>query len=786
MRQMLYLTIKELAPFAQDIIMVTSSVTKDMNAKQDLVYRPNAIRALAKITDASMMQGVERFIKQSIIDRNPSVASAALVSAFHWFSLNKEMVKRWANEVQEAINSKPSCQYHAIGLLYQMRQHDKMAVIKMIQTYSKTLRSPQSLCLLIRYVAKIISEDPQGRVYFELLEQWLRNKNDMVTFEAARAICQIPDVTSKELFPAVSALQLMLVNHKPILRFAAVRTLNLLAQTHPLAVFPCNLDMENLITDSNRSIATFAITTLLKTGNEESVDRLMKQISGFMSEISDEFKIIVVEAIRSLCLKFPQKHQLMLNFLSGILRDEGGYEFKRAIVDAVFDIVQAIPESTEFALSHLCEFIEDCDYSKLAVRILYLLGQEGPKTQHPTRYIRYIYNRVILETAIVRAAAVSALGQFACRLPETKSSILVLLDRCTDDVDDEVRDRASMYLELLKDEHVAKEYIANEATFHFESLEQRLQHYLEHPTDGPFDIRQVKQMSKQEEHEQEMKQRGSAMDMHIPKPQVQEEKKEVVVQLDKIPELQKLGPIFKSSQPVALTEQETEYRVLLTKHIFAQHLVLQFECTNTLNDIILENVQVDIQLLESEDPSISKLVPQFILPAQRLVLNQPESIYVVYQRLDNSSPCGVFQPSLKFVLKDCDPETQEPDEIGYDDQYDLDQMQLTIGDYILGTFISNFDAGWSQLGDPQVETYQLELGSIKETVDQLEQVLGLMPQSRQIQSQASHQLELAGVYLGQVDVLARCRMVLNDGVTLQLAVKSSDPQVAALVLAAVQ
>ena len=64
---------------------------------------------------------------------------------------------------------------------------------------------------------------------------------------------------------------------------------------HPAAVTACNLDLENLITDVNRSIATLAITTLLKTGNESSVDRLMKQISTFMSEISDEFKIVVVQ-----------------------------------------------------------------------------------------------------------------------------------------------------------------------------------------------------------------------------------------------------------------------------------------------------------------------------------------------------------------------------------------------------------------------------------------------------------------------------------------------------------
>lgn len=68
------------------------------------------------------------------------------------------------------------------------------------------------------------------------------------------------------------------------------------AMKHPSAVTACNLDLENLITDSNRSIATLAITTLLKTGSESSVDRLMKQISSFVSEISDEFKVRSVYA----------------------------------------------------------------------------------------------------------------------------------------------------------------------------------------------------------------------------------------------------------------------------------------------------------------------------------------------------------------------------------------------------------------------------------------------------------------------------------------------------------
>jgi coatomer protein complex subunit gamma len=149
------------------------------------------------------------------------------------------------------------------------------------------------------------------------------------------------------LNPAISVLQLFCSSPKPALRFAAVRTLNKIAIAHPTSVTNCNVDLENLITDSNRSIATLAITTLLKTGAESSIDRLMKQIASFVSEISDEFKVVVVKAIKSLCLKFPRKHSSLMGFLSALLRDEGGLDYKAAIADTIITIIEENPEAKE-------------------------------------------------------------------------------------------------------------------------------------------------------------------------------------------------------------------------------------------------------------------------------------------------------------------------------------------------------------------------------------------------------------------------------------------------------
>ena len=327
------------------------------------------------------MQAIERLIKTAIVDKTPSVSSAALVSSYHLLPIARDVVRRWQSETQEAASSTKSSggfsmgfggsastsalaasntnymtQYHAIGLLYQMRSHDRMALVKMVQQLGMpgAVKSPAATVLLVRLAAKLIEDDAGMRKpMMQLLDGWLRHKSEMVNFEAAKAICKTRDVTDSEAAQAIHVLQLFLSSPRAITKFAAIRILHNFASFKPDAVRSCNQDIESLIANSNRSIATFAITTLLKTGNESSVDRLMKQISGFMAEITDEFKVTIVEAIRTLCLKFPNKQAGMLAFLSGILRDEGGYEFKRAVVESMFDLIKFVPESKEDGIMHI-------------------------------------------------------------------------------------------------------------------------------------------------------------------------------------------------------------------------------------------------------------------------------------------------------------------------------------------------------------------------------------------------------------------------------------------------
>jgi coatomer protein complex subunit gamma len=58
-----------------------------------------------------------------------------------------------------------------------------------------------------------------------------------------------------------------------------------------------------------------------------------------------------------------------MNFLSNILREEGGFDYKKAIVDSILILINEIPEAKESGLSHLCEFIEDCEFTYLSTQV---------------------------------------------------------------------------------------------------------------------------------------------------------------------------------------------------------------------------------------------------------------------------------------------------------------------------------------------------------------------------------------------------------------------------------
>lgn len=801
LRRMMYLFIKEIAETCNpdDVIIVTSSLTKDMNTGEDL-YRANSMRVLAKIIDATMLGAIERYLKQAIVDRNAFVASSALMSGIRLFKTCPEVVRRWINEVQEAVNSSSDMvQYHALSLLYKIKQHDRLAVSKIVQQLSKgSLRSPLATCLLIRYTTNLLHEDmnsTNAKASYQFLETCLRHKNEMVIYEAAKAMCSLPGVDKGDLNPAITVLQLFLSSPKPALRFAAMRTLSEVAVNHPQSVLKCNDDMETLVSDANRSIATLAITTLLKTGTEASIERLMKQISSFMTEIGDEFKIVVVKAIRELCIKYPKKHRVMVSFLATFLREEGEYEFKRAIVDSIVELMSLIPETKESSLFYLCEFIEDCEFSELIVQIMHVIGTVGPTTPTPSRFIRFVFNRMILENSIVRAAAVSTLGSFGSKVPELRNSVIALLSRSVVDEDDEVRDRAVMVLSTLKsysDETTIKYILDEPLPMSFSSLERSLKAVYAHAESVPSVLNQPLNFTNL-----------PVIDEHHAPPKIQQKKKTANVEKSdeptaeiidpaadvyKVPQFSHLGRSFKSCAEIQLTETEMEYVVSCVKHVFAEHVVLQFFVLNTLDDQMLQNVKVNVELNDEEAYEVESVVP-----AKFAKYGERTSCFVCLKR--NSDILGVSMScELHFKLLTVDPATGDVDTSrkGFDEEYPLESLDISTNDFMAKVSVGDFRRSWDQMGSEGevLEKYALQFRKFDEAIAAIIEYLGMQAvdgtnvvSAETIGARKPHVLHMSGVFVGNIPVLVRAQLQLDEstGVVLKLAVRSQSKEISQMV-----
>ena len=74
---------------------------------------------------------------------------------------------------------------------------------------------------------------------------------------------------------------------------------------------------------------------------------------------------------------------------------------------------------------------------------------------------------------------------------------------------------------------------------------------------------------------------------------------DVEAALHSFPAFASIGPLFKSAEPLLLTEEETEYNIAVVVHVFPSHLLLQFDCTNTVAEQVLENVSVLVDLAEA-------------------------------------------------------------------------------------------------------------------------------------------------------------------------------------------
>ncbi|CCW62239.1 unnamed protein product [Phytomonas sp. EM1] len=788
LRRLYYVLMKELGPLVERSFIASNSIMLDIKNSSGSA-KSNALRTLYAVMDRDMYTTVDRTILECITSQSPVVVMAALVTGIHISNTNPEMPRKWATQLTEVMKGRTKTQYPCIALQHKLRKGDKLSVGRLVdQVRGGQIQSPLAICSVIRMCVELVNEDfdnsfPDIYNFFKGIMQ--SSSCDILVFEASKAICSIRNITSKALAPVVMVLQLYLASPVSVLRFAAIRQLNAITVRYPEVVAPLNSEIETLMLDSNRIIATFAITSLLKTGTEETVEHLVEKLSpqDYMHELGDEFAIVIVDAMRILNAKFPNKYMLFLSFLLKFLVSNGSKELKEKVLSSMIEVATVNPESKYCVMKHLAEFIDDCEYAGFTKRVLTYLGNEIASCKNPSSFVRYVCNHITLDASDIRIVAVSTLAKIGARVPSLRPSILVHLKRLWNDSDDEVRDRALLYSKLfiMNNEALINSYINDVADA--VAARRRAQHLsntsaLRQQINGVGGRTPGLGGQLLVEAEARGAMESPESDAH---PQTSDARALTSVvqgrlELRRIKPLRGLGEPIKSTEPVTLTEPDNEYVVTVMKHVYPEHLVLQFAIENTMEDMSFAKVNVCADTSELEEAE-----PLYAIPVEEIRPGETRYSYIVLQYAPHNFPSGHVECSLQFsILEDSSDDHSSPDE------YNIEGFDVLLKDFVLpATEISSEDdmeAAWKNEEDNETaRTYAIPSAqNLSEAAQMFAQFYGmhvLNEVPEQIKS-SSHTLLMAGRVADEQRTLLLVRMrvfVTSEmSIALQLTLRGGD------------
>jgi len=830
LRRIIFLFVKHLN-WWQSSFILTGSLITELNGDDDLI-KPNCFRLLGQITDASSVNVVERLLKEAINNKNHEVASSALSCTLFMCLKGFGIAKSWINEISEKLNSSLGEEnlltFHTLLLLKEIKKNDKLFLIKIFSkvaenSSSRNQRSQFAVCQLIRYITELLKrgnlEQNVKDIFNRFLEVSLYNIEESIKIEACRAVMQIPNVKPSLKKTTIATLCDLISSTNKIVRFSAMKTLDKyideFAQNIAVDIF---LELEKIIEDSgtNSSIKSYAFSIFLKISKGLSDYRLEKMFKTFIEQYTkfkEDFKKKLIIISRNISRANPSKNKLYYNFFCSLFKLDASPQTKIEILEALIWFIYNDQELKLQSLLFLAESIFDCQYDILKIRILNLLGKECDLVNNKSKLVRYIYNQIILESPMVRASAISALGEIGFKEKNMRDIIISLIENCLNDDDNEVRERAFMVskaLKAFKENKKEDEQLINfvfpqkvknpspieelnidliqsvlnsekENLLKSEDICQELFNIL----NDTEKISEILIKDKEDSKKKEKKEKKRGIEAN-PQKKIPEED----YSLTMFPKIYGTPKIFTPYKK--LTDQSAEYLTQYRKIVHDKIVVIDFEIINTIEFQIINDISIDVDNLTSEGFDFDKTE---IIPIKSLKTNESGHLYfkLLKDKDEIYSNCS-FNCTLKFDLQELDVKGN-PHGIAVKETYKLDKMvEVSYADYYIKNSkvnVDNFGEFWKQAEKSNFTKTEEKMGlpynSVKNAAIKFSEIIGLDPLNdiEQIDSNVK-KYEFVYAYINYFENLLfiKFQVIFNDQnkCLSQVIIQSQDPSVPEMIV----
>lgn len=375
LRNYIYTALIELGRRSRDGILAINCIVKDLDSRKIPAGMKNtALRALFSNLPPSMYFDFEKYVRASVLDRNDN----GVVVAAEFFR-DAKVPAGASSDIRD---------YH--------------------QAFFNRLPVNRYSCML--EMRRIVRKSPEEVSSFLFV-----STEPTVFLEAAKELLALrPEIAAPHVEKAVHVLRTFL-KKRDVEALAGLKVLSGLSASFPSKVARANREIEDLVQSPCRCISMLAILTLLKTGTEETVDKLALKLDPYMQSMSNGYKRMAIDAMEKLAAgRGAANSASYLGFLKKALAEKGDLAFKRYILAKFGALLRQCSGGSPGGeiIRFLCGYLEDPEYYQLNMDILGILGQhlEDP------RDLVHIYNRLILENAHVRKAAIQALSDLSRRL----------------------------------------------------------------------------------------------------------------------------------------------------------------------------------------------------------------------------------------------------------------------------------------------------------------------------------------------------------------------------------
>ncbi|KAM0673715.1 coatomer subunit gamma [Gurleya vavrai] len=529
LKSFLYSTLMQMAKNTTDSFLAISSLTRDLNSDSQHILKAKALKTLFVLVPQQMVNDFEKYVSQGFVSRFEPRKDAAVLASLLFVQKNKENVKRWVMNLK-IIQNVPVKDFHAYALLSQIKDR------KSIESFFENFNSFKGAAgiFLINLLYQINKKNTEK--YRSLITNLLKSNDEMIIIETCRIISKMDDISSYIKLITV-VLSPLLRSTKKIVKFSAMRVVSSLSISCN-QINLLNKEIEDLVGNKNRVLSMMAITTLLNTGTEETVERLVETLPDIINDMSDGFKIVVISALESLSLKFKSKESVFLEFIQKSMNDKGSIDFKRYLISVISRLANEKKYSDKM-LDILSIYIEDSQDHILTMDILAILGNIVGKSKNPYKYLVHIFNRLILDNTYVRCAALQSLFSICNDLPQIKEKIDKIYMKCLSDDDELVSEECKF---LLNYNESSNENIYNLMP---KELKEKVFFYL-----------------------------GEEMI----------ESEEIV----------KKSNFIKETREIALTEKNDDFNLYLKKSVYSDKIILNFRIENILENIGIKSGKINL------------------------------------------------------------------------------------------------------------------------------------------------------------------------------------------------